>query len=295
MIRLSLTLTDYSWPEGPAHARDALAATARAADAAGLDTLWVADHLVQAAPTSVPDSEMLEAYSVLAFLAAHSERVRLGAMVSPVTYREPALLIKAATTLDVLSGGRAWLGLGAGYHQAEADGMGLPLPPTRERFERLEETLQIAERMWSGDATPFHGRHYRLERPLASPAPLAGARLPILIGGTGERRTLPLVARYADACNVFDIPDGGQTVRHKLDVLRRACEAAGRPYDAIEKTISSRLAPGESTAAFVDRCRGLGELGIQHVVLLAQDRWTPASIEPLAEAAAALAQVEPAR
>ncbi len=295
MIRLSLTLTDYSWPEGPAHARDALAATARAADAAGIDTLWVADHLVQAAPTSAPDSEMLEAYSVLAYLAAHSERVRLGAMVSPVTYREPALLIKAATTLDVLSGGRAWLGLGAGYHQAEADGMGLPLPPIAERFERLEETLQIAERMWSGDAAPFRGRHYRLERPLASPAPLGGDRLPILIGGTGERRTLPLVARYADACNVFDIPDGGQTVRHKLGVLRGACEAAGRPYDDVEKTISSRLAPGESAAAFVDRCRGLAELGIQHVVLLAQDRWTPEAIAPLADAAAALAEVEPAR
>ena len=295
MIRLSLTLTDYSWPEGPAHARDALAATARAADAAGIDTLWVADHLIQAAPTSVPDSEMLEAYSVLTYLAAHSARVRLGAMVSPVTYREPALLIKAATTLDVLSGGRAWLGLGAGYHQEEADGMGLPLPPVPERFERLEETLQIAQRMWSGDATPFHGRHYRLERPLASPAPLQGDRLPILIGGTGERRTLPLVARYADACNVFDIPDGGQTVRHKLAVLRRACEDADRPYDDVEKTISSRLAPGETPAAFVDRCRGLAELGIQHVVLLAQDRWTPDAIEPLAEAAAAMAEVEPAR
>jgi F420-dependent oxidoreductase-like protein len=294
VIRLSLTLTDYAWPEGPAHARQALAATARAADATGIDTLWVADHLIQAAPTSVPDSEMLEAYGVLAFLAAHSERVRLGAMVSPVTYREPALLVKAATTLDVLSGGRAWLGLGAGYHQAEADAMGLPLPPTAERFERLEETLQIAQRMWAGDATPFEGRHYRLERPLASPAPLGG-RLPILIGGTGERRTLPLVARYADACNVFDIPDGGQTVRHKLAVLRRACEAAGRPYDAVEKTISSRLAPGESTPAFVERCRALAELGIQHVVLLAQDRWTPEAIEPLADAAAALAELEPAR
>ena len=202
---------------------------------------------------------MLEAYSVLAYLAAHSERVRLGAMVSPVTYREPALLIKAATTLDVLSGGRAWLGLGAGYHQEEADGMGLPLPP-------VARALRAAGGDPADRAAHVVGRRHAVPRPPLPPGAAArrvpprcsGDRLPILIGGTGERRTLPLVARYADACNVFDIPDGGQTVRHKLAVLRRACEDAGRPYDAVEKTISSRLAPGETPAAFVDRCRGAG-------------------------------------
>jgi alkanesulfonate monooxygenase SsuD/methylene tetrahydromethanopterin reductase-like flavin-dependent oxidoreductase (luciferase family) len=165
-------------------------------------------------------------------------------MVTAVTYRPPALLVKAVTTLDVLSGGRAWLGIGAGYHQGEAAAMGLPLPALGERFERLEETLRLALSMWAGDDTAFEGIHYRLARPVNSPNSIRRPHPPILIGGMGESKTLPLVARYADACNLFDIPDGGKTVTHKLAVLAGYCEQVGRSYDDIEKTLSTRLQPG---------------------------------------------------
>ena len=227
--------------------------------------MWVADHLLQADPYGARpgETEMLEAYTTLGYLAARTSRVRLGTLVTAVTFRPPALLVKAVTTLDVLSGGRALFGIGAGYEAAEAAAMGLPLPPIRERFERLEETLKIALALWAGEESPIVGEHYRLDAPVHSPPPIS--RPPILIGGTGERRTLPLVARYADACNVFDIPDGGATARHKLGVLQRLCAEIGRPYDAIEKTISTRLEPGESAASFVERCRAFTELGIDHV------------------------------
>jgi len=243
-MRVSVSITNYSWPSGPVALADELTRIARAADEGGLDTVWVADHLLQADPTSVPDSEMLEAGTTLGFLAAQTRRVRLGAAVSAVTFRPPSLLIKAVTTLDVLSGGRAWFGVGAGYHEDEASAMELPLPPVAERFERLEDTLRLALQMWSGDSAPFHGRRHHLKRPVGNPLPLARPHPPILIGGMGERKTLRLVAQYADACNLFDIPDGGKTIRHNLDVLRRHCEVVGRPYEQIEKTVSTRLNPG---------------------------------------------------
>jgi alkanesulfonate monooxygenase SsuD/methylene tetrahydromethanopterin reductase-like flavin-dependent oxidoreductase (luciferase family) len=214
--------------------------------------------------------------------------VRLGTMVTGVTFRPPALLVKAVTTLDVLSGGRAWLGLGAGYHSEEAEAMGLPLPPTAERFERLEETLAIAMRMWAGDEAPFAGRHYRLQRPAGSPPPLRRPHPPVLIGGAGERRTLRLVAEYADACNLFDIPDGGATVRHKLEVLARHCQEVGRPYEAIEKTLSTRLHPGEPAREFAARCAAAAALGIEHVVVLTPGPWTTEAVATLGEAIAAL-------
>ena len=286
-MRVSINVTNYSWPSGARHLADDLAAIAVAADDAGLDTLWVSDHMLQADPTAGPDErDMLEAYTVLGYLAARTRRIRLGAMVSAVTFREPAVLVKAVTTLDVLSGGRAWLGIGAGYHGAEAASMGLPLPPTKDRFDRLEETLQIAGRMWRQDTSPFDGVHYRLAEPVAVPAPIAEPRPPVLIGGAGERRTLRLVARYADACNLFDIPDGGVTVRHKLDVLRRHCADAGRPYDAIEKTLSTRLNPGEPAAAFAERAKAAAELGIEHLVVITPGPWTVPAIETLKEAMA---------
>jgi F420-dependent oxidoreductase-like protein len=225
---------------------------------------------------------MLEAYTTLGFLAAQTERVKLGTMVTGVTFRPPSLLVKAVTTLDVLSGGRAWLGVGAGYHEDEARAMDLPLPPVGERFERLEETLRLARQMWTGDATPFEGRHYRLERPVGNPLPLR--RPPILIGGMGERKTLRLVAEHADACNLFDIPDEGRTIRHKLDVLARHCEAVGRPYDAIEKTVSTRLNPGESAEEFAERCAGLAALGLDHAVVVTAGPWTEEAVGTLAAA-----------
>ena len=288
-MRVSINLTNYSWPGGPQGLGRELARIAGEAEQAGVDTVWVSDHLLQADPTAGPgDTEMLEAYTTLGFLAARSQRVRLGTMVTGVTFREPALLVKAVTTLDVLSGGRAWLGLGAGYHGEEAEAMGLPLPPTAERFERLEETLRIAMRMWAGDEAPFAGRHYRLQRPAGSPPPLRRPHPPILIGGAGERRTLRLVARYADACNLFDIPDDGATVKHKLEVLARHCQEVGRPYEAIEKTLSTRLHPGEPAASFAARCAAAAALGIQHAVVVTPGPWTSEAVATLGEAIATL-------
>jgi alkanesulfonate monooxygenase SsuD/methylene tetrahydromethanopterin reductase-like flavin-dependent oxidoreductase (luciferase family) len=271
-MRISVSITNYSWPAGLAAE---LARVARAADDAGLDTLWVADHLIQADPSSVPEAEMLEAYATLGFLAAHTRRIRIGAMVTPVSFRPASLLIKAVTTLDVLSGGRAWLGIGAGYHEAEARQMDLPFPPAAERFERLEETLRLALQMFMGDGGPVN-----------SPLPLTTPHPPVLVGGMGERRTLRLVAQYADACNLFDIPDGGKTIRHKLDVLARHCEAVGRPYDEIEKTVSTRLNPGEPAEAFAERCAGLAALGIEHAVVITPGPWTEDAVATLGAAQA---------
>jgi F420-dependent oxidoreductase-like protein len=281
-MRISLNITNHSWPED---VRGELSRIARAADESGLDTVWVADHLLQVDPTSSPDAAIFEAYTMLGFLAAQTQRVRLGTMVTPVTYRPPAVLIKAVTTLDVLSAGRAWLGVGSGYSDEEARAMGVSLPPVTDRFERLEETLRLAIQMWAGDASAFKGRHYHLERPRCSPLPLTQPRPPILVGGMGERRTLRLVARYGDACNLFDIPDGGHTVRRKLKVLADHCVAEGRPYADIEKTLSARLESGESAASFAARCRGFADLGIEHVVTITPEPWREQAVATLAVAA----------
>jgi F420-dependent oxidoreductase-like protein len=272
VMRISISVTDYSWPGDIA---TELAAVVRAAEEAGVDTVWVPDHLLQAHPGSDPDSAMLEAYTTLGYLAAITTRVRLGTLVSAAPFRAPALMIKAVTTLHVLSGGRAWLGIGAGYLEMEARAFGIAFPPTRERFERLEEQLQIAGHMW-GDGRPYDGAHYHLERPVSAPRP--GARPPILIGGVGEKRTLRLVAQYADACNVFDIPDGGEQVRHKLAVLRGHCEAVGREFGDIETTLSTRV--GEPPAAFAER---LASLGIDHAIVLTSGPWTAGKVHDLAD------------
>jgi len=293
-MRVSIGVTNFSWPGGPGGLGAELVRLVRAADQAGVDTVWVADHLLQADPTAGPDeTEMLEAYTTLGFLAAQTERVRLGTMVSPVALRPAALLVKAVTTLDVLSGGRAWLGIGAGYHAEEAQALGLPLPPVAERFERLEETLQIATRMWAGDETPFEGKHYRLGHPVDSPGPAQRPHPPILVGGAGERRTLRLVARYADACSLADIPDGGRTVTHKLAVLAGHCADVGRPYEAIEKTLGTRLEAGESSDDLARRAAAAAALGIEHVAVITPGPWKPERLATLAAAIPTLREVQP--
>jgi alkanesulfonate monooxygenase SsuD/methylene tetrahydromethanopterin reductase-like flavin-dependent oxidoreductase (luciferase family) len=292
-MRLSLNVTNYSWPGTADTLADELDDVARTADAGGLDTLWVNDHLLQAEPGTSSDEPMLEAYTVLGYLASRTSRIRLGTMVTAVASRPAAVLIKATTTLDVLSRGRAWLGLGAGYHLAEAEAMGLPLPPQRERFDLLADTLALAGRMWSGDRRPFTGTTLRLTDPVSSPPPLSRPHPPILIGGMGEKRTLPLVARYADACNLFDVPDDGHTIRRKLAVLADECAAVCRSYDDIDKTISTRFDPAEPTGEFVDRCRRLETLGIQHVVCITRGPWTAESVDRLAAAVPALAAAQP--
>lgn len=289
-MRVSISLTNYSWPGGPGELRHDLARIAGEAERAGVDTVWVPDHVIQADPTApASDADMLEAYTTLGFLAAGTERVRLGTMVTGATFRPPALLAKAVSTLDVLSGGRAWLGIGAGYREDEATAMGLPLPPLRERFERLEETLQIVRRLWDGDSSPFEGAHYRLGHLDDRPGPLRRPR--ILIGGHGERRTLPLVARYGDACNLFDIPDGGRTVRHKLEVLDRVCDEVGRPSAEIERTLSTRLEEGETGEAFAERCERAAAWGIDHVVVVRSRAWSAEALTALSGAIARLESV----
>jgi F420-dependent oxidoreductase-like protein len=283
-MSISLSVTNYTWPDGPRGLAGHLGEIAAAADEAGLDTLWVADHLLQADPNATADSEMLEAYTTLGYLAARTSRIRLGAMVSAATFRAPAVLIKAVTTLDVLSGGRAWLGIGAGYHEQEAREMGLDLPPVRERFERLEETLLLARQLWNDDRTAFAGRHHTLERPVGNPRPLTSPHPPVLIGGMGERRTLRLVAQYADACNLFDIPDGGATVRHKLDVLRRHCEDVGRPDGEILKTISTRILPEQPAEDFARELERIAGLGIEHAVVITPGPFTPETVATLGRA-----------
>jgi F420-dependent oxidoreductase-like protein len=292
-MKISLSVTGYTLPEGAAGLRDWLAWIAETVDDSAIDTLWVADHLLPADPTSTPEAEMLEAYTTLGYLAARTRRVRLGTMVSAATFRAPALLVKAVTTLDVLSGGRAWLGVGAGHAEDEGRAMGVPLPALRERFEHLEDVLGLAHQMWAGDDRPFHGHHAHLERPIGSPRPLR--RPAVLIGGMGERKTLRLVARHADACNLFDVPDGGRTVRHKLEVLRRHCEALGRDETTIEKTISTRLSAGESAEAFAERCEAFAAWGIEHVVCITPGAWDDARLAVLGAQAAKQLRSRPPR
>ena len=291
-MKLSVALTNFSWSGEPSEFGERLISLANRLDRSAVDTLWVADHLLQADPDSSLDEPMLEAYTTLGFLGCATTRIRLGTMVTAATYRAAALLIKAVTTLDVLSGGRAWLGIGigAGHFPQEAEALGLDLPPVGERYSRMVDLLQLAARMWDGDQAPFHGNHVRAERPLCSPRPIGRPRLPILIGGTGERRTLRLVAEYADACNLFDIPDGGRSLRRQLDVLARHCADVDRPYEAVETTVTTVLQRNESSNLVVDRCRALNDLGIQHVVFLTRGRpWAHEDIDTIQSAAYKLA------
>jgi F420-dependent oxidoreductase-like protein len=270
-MKLSINLTNYSWPDDRTRLAGQVVDLARQVDDAGIDTLWVADHLLQMDPTASIDEPMLEAYTTLGFLAHATHNVKLGTMVTWATIRPPALLVKIVTTLDVLSGGRAWLGIGAGYQADEARMVGLSFEPTAERFGRLEELLQLAGRMWDGDRNPFEGPYHHLEEPINEPAPISRPR--VLIGGMGERRTLPLVARYADACNLFDIPDGGAMLRHKLDVLARECDRIGRDPDDIEVTLSSRVGAGETATQLADRCADLAKRDVDHIVFVTTGPW----------------------
>jgi F420-dependent oxidoreductase-like protein len=240
-VKIGLQIPDFTWPGGPAWLGSDLATIARTADEAGFEFIAVMDHFFQIGVVGPPEHEMLEAYTTLGYLAACTSRAKLVTLVTGVVYRHPGILAKTVTTLDVLSGGRAWLGVGAAWNEEESRGLGVPFPPVAERFERLEETLQICLQMWRGDESPYRGKHYNLERPLNSPQALSGPHPPIMIGGGGERKTLRLVARYAQACNLFPGPD----LAHKLDVLREHCEREGRDYDDIEKTCYFAFDVGE--------------------------------------------------
>lgn len=279
-MKFGITIPRFVTPVGDAGIGPQFAAMIRDADEAGLDSLWVMDHFFQIEMIGPAEEPMLEGYSALAFAAGITRRISLGTLVTGVTYRHPGILVKTVTTLDVLSGGRAWLGIGAGWNEREHDGLGVPFPPIGERFERLEETLQIANQMWSGEVAPFHGQHFRLAETLNHPMPLSIPRPRILIGGGGEQKTLRLVARYADACNLFAMPgeEGMAQLQHKLEVLQAHCEAEGRDYDSIEKTVlgpaPTREAhpmamPPEALPTLIEQLAGMG---IDHYIAPAIDR-----------------------
>jgi F420-dependent oxidoreductase-like protein len=263
-MELGLHIPNFTWPDGPSKIGENLARIAVAAEDNGFKKLSVMDHVWQIVHIGPPENDMLEAYTALGFLAAKTKSIELLAWVTAVTYRDPGLLVKAVTTLDVLSGGRAWLGIGAAWNVEESNGLGLSFPPTGERFERLEEALQICLQMWSDDEGPYTGKHYQLGRTLNSPQPLTRPYPPILIGGGGEKKTLRLVAQYARACNLFNGPE----LEHKLEVLRAHCVDLGRDYDEIEKTVMFSIDPGadgENVDTLLEELRRLAALGISHV------------------------------
>lgn len=282
-MRLGIQLPSFTWPTPIG---STLTRVARAADDAGVHSLWLTDHFFQIDHVGEPEEPMLEAYTALGFVAAVTSRLSFGALATGVTHRHPTLLAKMVATLDVLSEGRAWLGVGAGWNGAEASALGIPFPPLPVRFEVLEETVQIALRMFSDEEKPFHGKHFSVPRPLSSPP----GRPRLLIAGGGEKRTLPLVARYADACNLFNSAD----LWRKLEVLRRECAAVGRPYGEIEKTVVSGLLAGASAQKVVDQCGRLGELGVDHVIFAQLDADRPALMRTLAAAVPEVEAIVPA-
>ena len=267
-MKLGLDIADFTWPVGPAKLGSTLGQIARTADQAGFDSIWVMDHFWQIRMNGPEHHEMLEGYSALSYMAAVTSRAKLGTMVTGAIYRHPGILAKTVTTLDVLSAGRAWLGIGAAWNEAESRGLGIPFPGMKERFERLEETLQICQQMWEGkrgSEKPFRGEHYQLERPLNSPQSLTRPHPPILIGGGGEKKTLRLVAQYADACNLFPTPE----IPRKLDILREHCKAVGRNYDDIEKTSLFQFDlgdNGENLGKVIGGLKWLAGMGIQTVI-----------------------------
>jgi len=271
---VGLHYASFSHPAWDRLLVDRLTETARVADQGGVAWLTVMDHWFQMETLGGPDEPMLEGYTTLGYLAAVTERVRLSLLVTGATYRRPGLLAKTVTTLDVLSRGRAMLGIGAAWYEREHDGLGVPFPPLKERFERLKETLQICRQMWSEDDGHFTGTHYRLAETVCAPPPVQRPHPPVLIGGSGERRTLRLVAEYADACNLFgESPD---RVAHKLDVLRAHCDDVGRDYDTIQKTMIGSVDPLADVDGFLADMERYAALGISLVALV------PAGDDPVA-------------
>jgi F420-dependent oxidoreductase-like protein len=264
-MQIGLQIPDYTWPGGPSRLGADLARIGRAADDAGFELISVMDHFFQIPVIGPPEHDMLEAYTTLGYLTACTTRAKLVTLVTGAVYRHPGVLAKTVTTLDVLSGGRAWLGIGAAWNEEESRALGIPFPPVAERFERLEETLQICLQMWSGDESPYRGTHYELDRPLNSPQALSKPHPPIMIGGGGEKKTLRFVARYAQACNLFPGPD----LARKLDVLREHCDAEGRVYDEIRKSCYFIFDPGpggERVGEMIDQLGGLAAMGFNTAI-----------------------------
>ncbi len=264
-MKTGLHIVTWDFPGGPTSIGSTLAGIGDAAEEAGLTDISVMDHWYQMEALAPATEPMMEGYTTLGFLAAHTETIRLGLLVTGVTYRYPGLLAKTVATLDLLSGGRAQLGIGAAWYQREHEGLGVPFPPVAERFEILEEAIQVCFQMWSDDDGPFTSKHFALKETICNPHPISSPRPPVLIGGSGERKTLRLVAKYAEACNLF--ATGPDEVAHKLDVLRAHCDSEGRDYDSIMKTMLSRSDPSDIDAV-VDEMRTFAKLGIDKVIFV---------------------------
>jgi F420-dependent oxidoreductase-like protein len=274
-MKVGLQIPDFTTPRGPEALGRELGTVARAAEDAGFEYLAVMDHFFQIPVVGPAEMEMLEGYTTLGYLAACTSRAALLTVATGAFYREPGILAKIVTTLDVLSGGRAWLGIGAGWNEEESRGLGVPFHPVAERFERLEETLQICLQMWRGREQPYQGRHYQLARPLNSPQSLSRPHPPVMVCGGGERKTLRLVAQYGDACNLF----AGRDEARKLELLRRHCEAVGRDYDTIYKTAYYWFDPSRGSQRIVDELGALAGLGFQAAIGAVRDVWDVTPLE----------------
>lgn len=269
-MKIGLQINRFTWPGQPQTISDTLRNIATTADSAGFYSIWFMDHFFQIRSIGQPEEPMLESYSSLAFLAGITKNVKLGTLVTGVIYRDPALLVKAVTTLDVLSKGRAYLGIGAAWNEEESRALGFEFPTMKERFEKLEETLKIALQMWKGNEKAFHGNQFNLDRPLNSPQVISKPHPPILIGGGGEKKTLRLVAKYADACNLFSFA-GNEVLIKKLEILKQHCQDTGRNYDEIEKTVLSQAGPDLDPDDVIEECIQLKKLGIDHVIFGIRD------------------------
>ncbi len=266
-MKIGLHLTTFDVPGGNAAIRQAVKDVAQFTDENGFATLSVMDHFFQIRVIGAPELNMLEGYSALNYIAAVTERIKLLTLVTGVIYRHPGILAKQITTLDILSGGRGMLGIGAAWNDEESAGLGIPFPPLAERFERLEETLQIVHQMFSGEVKPYTGKHYQLTQTLNNPLPLTQPHPPILVGGGGEKKTLRLVAQYADACNLF-LAVGADGLQHKLDVLKEHCDAVGRDYSEIELTATTGLGPTQSASEIIAACKNAAALGFDEVMFM---------------------------
>jgi F420-dependent oxidoreductase-like protein len=281
-VKIGLQVPSFTWPGGDAAIGSTLARIAETADSVGFDSLWVMDHFYQIRGVGKAEEPMLEGWTALGFMAAHSKKATLGLMVGGVHYRQAALWAKAATTLDVLSGGRAYLGIGAAWNEEESHGLGFPMPPLGVRFEMLEETLQIVHAMWQGEhgtQEAFDGVHYQAGRLLNSPQAISKPHPKIIIGGGGEQKTLRMVAKYADACNIFG---GPEQLTHKFSVLRQRCDEVGRPFEEIERSNLAHVdLSRQSPAQVVDTFGRLAEVGVQHVIFNLTDVHDVRNLETL--------------
>jgi F420-dependent oxidoreductase-like protein len=290
-MRIGLQIIEFNWPGHPQNIGSKLREIAQAADANGFYSLWVMDHYFQMESFKPATDPMMEGYSTASYMAAVTDNIKLGLLVTGIIYRYPGILAKTITTLDVLSGGRAYLGVGAAWYEREAIGLGLPYPSTSERFEQLEEFLQLVHQMWKDDTSPFEGKHFQLPEPLNHPQPLSKPHPPIMIGGMGEQKTLRMVAQYGDACNLFfgtgknEQLGNRDMIQHKLNVIKQHCEDVGRDYDDIEKTILGTVNFDDGTTPddVLEVARAYADMGIDHMIFNMPNSYEITPIETFGE------------